>query len=154
MLVLGGKTQEQNSCDTVLPTFRTICFDWYCMPFLLRHFNTPIIDHNSNILFFSFFVSGVFILGVPILHSWDFTVFFTAASTSTPEWSPIQVLTMAKLLNFSDLNLSNWSFCIINITLFTEFLYSILSPTWPAETVWQRRASKQHLKQNGNIYLV
>ena len=33
----------------------------------------------------------------PFLRSWDFTVFFTTASTSTLEWSPIQVLTGAQV---------------------------------------------------------
>ena len=38
-----------------------------------------------------------FILEAPFLHVWDFPEFFTTASTSTLEWSPIQVLTMAQV---------------------------------------------------------
>ena len=39
--------------------------------------------------------------GTPFLYSWDFSVFFTTASTTTLEWSPIQVLTLAQVAQFS-----------------------------------------------------
>ena len=47
----------------------------------------------------------------PFLHSWDFTVFFTTASTShlNGHWSPIQVLTMAQVAELQ-WSYGNWCF--------------------------------------------
>ena len=48
-------------------------------------------------LFLLIFLPQEFVLEVPFLPSWDFTVFFTTASTSPLEGSPIKVLTMAQV---------------------------------------------------------
>ena len=64
-----------------------------------------------------FFASGIYIVGaLSPLHG-DSTVFITTASTSTLEWSPIQVLTVAQLLlNCSDLYGNCWHYCSLYFT--------------------------------------
>ena len=70
---------------------------------------SPLIYNNVRHTYL-IFLSQEHILEAPFLCSWGFTVFLTTKSTSTLEWSPIQVLTGVQVAELQRIFWELWCF--------------------------------------------
>ena len=109
---------------------------------------------GEEVEYFFWPLAGVYIGGPPFLHSWDFTEFFTTASTSTLEWSPIQVLTNhgpSCLTSVILRELPNWCF---------QLGFDVLTHGWRTAALifdrkrrkWRNKKSLYHTSQKSKSH--